>query len=87
MTIVAGGIALLVFGFFAMVFVVAIAVFIKKVFLRSKEAGVVLKDGVSSDELAIIGKMLAEEAKASKELELLVKLKDIAEKALIKKAV
>lgn len=87
MTIVAGGIALLVFGVFAMVFVVAIAVFIKKVFLRSKEAGVVLKDGVNSDELAIIGKMLAEEAKASKELELLVKLKEIAEKALVKKAV
>lgn len=87
MTIIAGGIALAVFGFFGLLVVVAIAMILKKVMARSKEAGVNLKDGVSSDELAVIGKLLAEEAKASKELELLVKLKDIAEKALVKKAV
>ena len=87
MTIIAGGIALVVFAVFAMVAVVVVAVIFKKVFARSKEAGVNLKDGVSSDELAVIGSLLAEEAKASKELELLMKLKDIAEKALVKKAV
>lgn len=87
MTIVAGGIAIAVFGFFGVLFVLAGVLIVRKVFARSKEAGVNLKDGVSSDELAVIGRLLAEEAKASKELELLVKLKDIAEKALVKKAV
>ena len=87
MTIIAGGIALVVFAVFAIMALVVVGIILKKVLSRSKEAGVNLKDGVSSDELAVIGKLLAEEAKASKELELLVKLKDIAEKALVKKAV
>ena len=87
MTIIAGGIAAIVFGLFAMVFIVALVVIGKRVFTRSKEAGVNLKDGVNADELATIGRLLAEEAKASKELELLVRLKDVAEKALVKKVV
>ncbi len=86
MTLIAMGIAGLVFFAFAMVFIVGVAVLIKKVMARSKEAGVNLKDGVSSDELATIGRLLAEEAAASKELELLSRIKDVAEKALLSKA-
>ena len=84
MSLIAMVIAAAVFVVFFVVCLTAIVVIIRKVVSRSKDAGVNLKDGVSSEELAIISKILREEAENSKELELLGKLKDITAKALNK---
>lgn len=75
-----------VFLFCAVVAVLAIATIGKNVAKRLKEQNVNLKDGVNLDELTIVGKLLAEEAQKSKELELLTKIKEVAEKALANRA-
>lgn len=85
MSIIAMIVVSLVFIFGAVIAFMTLLVIGRNVARKLKDTNVNLKDGVNSDELATIGRLLAEEAAASKELELLSRLKDVAEKALMAK--
>lgn len=74
-----GGLALVV----ALVVGIRIA---QSVFKRSKEQGVVVSDGIDSNELRIMAKILQEELEENAELAALQNLARVAQKALAKKS-
>ena len=82
-TIVAGGIFILFAGLFVGT---GIAIFVRAM-KKAKTQGVVLKDGVNLQEIELIGKLLKEEAEASKELEVLSAVQKVVGEALAKRVV